>query len=1717
MFGLHSPGIKSRESLLDSSEWSVLVRLAKGLVAALLLYAIIPANVFGQNWQEPPPPPAPFPQKQFPAAKQKRPPAEAGDEAATGVKSAAGSPLTNGEKDSPEAIRKRQEWFYKQRSSVNGHIPAGARLKALQHMQRMMEAEGKPVRRADGSYTAAGQQSGGTAWTPVGPTPTTGGTFSPVTGRITTIAVDPSDSTGNTLLLGGAQGGIWRSTDAGASWTAVGDQNPSLAMGSIAFAPSSPGTVYAGTGEQAAFGFDIYYGAGVLKSTDHGQTWTQTCTTPGPSCPFIGPYLDVNGGYYTFGGARISYVAVNPTNPTLVLVAAQFLLEGPQEGVYCSQDGGATWTNVLPDEMATFVGFASPSVAYAALGNVLGSSPGAPNGNGIYKATGIGSTCSSIKFMLVGGSGLPSQASMGRIDLGIAPSDSNTVYASISDASNVSSKNLGVYVTTNGGANWLQTGAPDVCQDQCWYDNVVKVDPTNKQDAFFGGAAVVTTSGNSPSWVVRTQNGGTNWSSVIPNSSSGDPGVPHVDSHAMAFVKLPGGKMRLYLGNDGGIWRTDDAEAATITWTNLNNPSLTLTQFYPSISIHPSSSQVAFGGTQDNGSQDYQSGTSWVDNRLCGDGTATAIDTQIPSTVYVTCPNFGGGFPVFASYQGGALGTFFLANNGINPNDTSNFVAPLVVDPNNPDTVYFAGTSVYQSLDAGNTWAVIRGPLVIGSGESLTAMAVSPRNPAFAFVGSSAGNVFYSNSLLTPGQGFVPEYSVSAVLRRGVTAVAFDPSDSTASTVYVSLSGFSFVGSDALGNYIDDPGGHIFKTTVGGTTAVDVSCSVANCSAPAATDLPNIPVNDLLLDPDVPGILYAATDLGVYVGNCSATPCTWSTLGTSLPNVAVLSLRLHEASRTLRAATHGRGVWDLALNNFAFTGPRIFSLSPVSTSAAGGSAVTLTVNGTGLTGGTVQWNGGTTGVTTQTGGTDTTLTATIDPSLLVAGSVSVTVNTASATSNAVPFDVTALTPTLSSLSPAGTPVQTAFPMASVQVQLTGTNFANGARVLFNGAQNGISTTFNSGSSLTATLPGRLLGPIGSTNDISVINTPPGGGKSQPQTFRIIAPPPPNDNIANATVISAPFYGNIVDSSGATTESTDPVPPCAQQITAAQGNTGGHANGQYNTIWYAFTPQFSANLEVDTIGSSYDTVLSIWSGAPGSLTNVACNDDINPGVVLQSQISSAALTAGTTYYIMVSSFGPPDPNPLALGGESILDFRYNGGLNPTPTLTSLLPTSVGSGGPGFTLTVNGSLFLNGASVYFANQQVNTAYVSSTQLTAMIPTSAIVLPGTYSVFVANPPPSDTSTNVNFDVTVGTYPVPILSSVAPTNIAVGSLPFTLYATGADFASNATLNMNGVPLQTTVNDPGHLSAIGQGASISTAGTALVTVVNPSPGGGPSASLPVNITTPTLVPTITSVTPSTFPGGVVNLQMTVNGTNFQSGACLFFNGFCLYGANVVNSTQMTAFISESLAVGTYPVYVQDPYPAGTSGPFNITVTAPPDFTLMPTVSSVTVNAGQPAIFPISIAATGGFTGNVSLSCGGPATGTTCSASPNPVAAGTTSTVTVTTTARGLLPPDERPPWVHWPAALPVVVLVLVCSLLALRGVTSGRQRRWSYSLPLIFLVLYFVFQSAGCGGSGGGSTFGGGGGGGNPNGTPPGNYAVIVTATSGALQHQITVTVKVN
>jgi hypothetical protein len=369
--------------------------------------------------------------------------------------------------------------------------------------------------------------------------------------------------------------------------------------------------------------------------------------------------------------------------------------------------------------------------------------------------------------------------------------------------------------------------------------------------------------------------------------------------------------------------------------------------------------------------------------------------------------------------------------------------------------------------------------------------------------------------------------------------------------------------------------------------------------------------------------------------------------------------------------------------------------------------LTLTVSGSGLTSGTVQWRAGntTTPLATMVV-SDSQVTATVPVSLLASGgTVQVSVSVGPANSNSLTFVVPSASPTISGVSPTNTPININSP--DIPVIVTGTNFSASSQVILNpdftptNAQpHGkvvIPTTFNSPTQLSATIPGSFITGTGSINSVGVRTLPPGGGitLSPPAgptplpTFAVVAPPPSNDNFAGAMPFNSLGGQLIVDSSAATTESTDPTLPCVTQHAGGNGN-----NGRYNTIWFSFTPSSSGTIaDLSTQFSNYDTTLAVFTGTMGNLTMVpgACNDDINPGVVIQSDLQNIAVTGGTTYYIMVGAFGPPDPNPVALGAYCNITLSFTQGP-PDFTMTPVAPTSatVNAGSPAtYTVAIGAS--------------------------------------------------------------------------------------------------------------------------------------------------------------------------------------------------------------------------------------------------------------------------------------------------------------------------------------------------------------------------------------------------------------------------------------------
>jgi photosystem II stability/assembly factor-like uncharacterized protein len=565
------------------------------------------------------------------------------------------------EEEDAEFLRRREEWFYRQRAYPLGFIPAGVRLKALEHRRQMEERQQIPQSASAVGHVDQAVFPGPTTWTSIGPQPANNpnsfiyfGTPTNV-GHVEALAVDPTDS--NTVYLGAATGGVWKTTDAGAHWMPLTDTQASLAIGSIAIDPSncSPApckTIYVGTGGGSFIGLhptlggEYYYGAGILKSIDGGVTWTQI---PGQ---FAGPLSRL------IGGARIPSLAVHPTNSSILLAGALLTSTvGPASGVYRSADGGNTWAEILTASGAvtTEVIFDPSSTggntAYAALGANGGNSQ-----NGIYKSTDGGQTFTKLTGT---GSNLLPTTNVGHIELamGAGAGGHLTLYASIADSSLGSigsNAYLGMFKTIDGGLNWTKvTAAPDVCSPQCFYSHEIRVSPADPNVVFAGGTYGGGQSVSTVQTVFRSLDGGATWNDVHIGASGTR---LHVDQHAFRFSS-DGSK--LYVGNDGGAWRSDNptAAAGVIDWVNLN-ATLAITQFYPGLAVHPSDDNILFGGTQDTGSMKYSGNGLW-NIFECGDGAWNAVDSSVPSNVYLTCAGGQSGFYILKSINNGDYGTFF--------------------------------------------------------------------------------------------------------------------------------------------------------------------------------------------------------------------------------------------------------------------------------------------------------------------------------------------------------------------------------------------------------------------------------------------------------------------------------------------------------------------------------------------------------------------------------------------------------------------------------------------------------------------------------------------------------------------------------------------------------------------------------------------------------------------------------------------------------------------------------------------------------------------------------------------------------------------------------------------------------------------------------------------------------------------------------------------------
>ncbi len=825
----------------------------------------------------------------------------------------------------------RSNWFYAQRAYPLNAIPNAARMRAIEQLE-LEEARLKARHAALFGETDPAQSP---AWVPLGPAPigqgqTFGNPRVAVSGRVSTVVFDPgyNGSSNQTVYLGAAQGGVWRSRDNGATWTPLTDDQPSLAMGAIAIDPANPNIIYAGTGE-AHFTGDSYYGAGLLKSTDGGVTWTQ----------ITGPVSASEPRQPAFLNAAFQTLIIDPTTPSTLYAATTFGFVSSatggtyfpplgDRGVWKSTDGGVTWRNLNPpnlpalNQSGTDV-LLDPRDSRRVFAAILGL--------GIYRSTAGGEPGTWEKLT----AGLPA-SDLDRIELAagppLAPSTNSTLYAAISRASNT--RLLGVFKSTDGGATWTQTTTPAPTNLATFYALALAVDPVDANTVYYGTFANPINTGGT-FW--RSRDGGQTW--VDLSLGNGASGGLHADTHWIAVS--PANRNILFTANDGGIWRTENATSDVMAWTSLNQ-SLNITQFY-AIALHPNDPNLLLGGTQDNGTNRYNGDLNWFHSRD-GDGGAALIDQSNPQVMYHTFinrNNAGGASPVIGpeiSFDGGNTwarrgcypGCTAQMGN-FNPADRVSDYAPMAQHTGftgaQGNVIYFGTHRLYRSADQGVTWTGL-GASANGFGADLTKNIPDPGygNGFPSYLSAIAAHPALDQSASTPGElvwvgtgdGLVQVTTNAGALagatftnltrgplpNRYVTDIALDPGNQR--RALVTYSGFNT-------NTPNAPG-HVFMTEDQGATWRDIS-----------GNLPDIPVNSVTIDPLLPGSVYIGTDLGVF--QTTDGGATWIRLSNGMPKVAVFMLRYHAASRSLIAATHGRGVYRLTLPARAATSVSAASFS----------------------------------------------------------------------------------------------------------------------------------------------------------------------------------------------------------------------------------------------------------------------------------------------------------------------------------------------------------------------------------------------------------------------------------------------------------------------------------------------------------------------------------------------------------------------------------------------------------------------------------------------------------------------------------------------------------------------------------------------------------------------------------------------------------------------
>lgn len=675
-----------------------------------------------------------------------------------------------------------------------------------------------------------------------------------------------------------------RSPEQAGEWTFVGPLNTGGRVTDVAISPDNDDHLYVATAT-----------GGIFRSYDAGANWTpifDEVSKPSIGDIAIAPsnaqqiyagtgeangsatdgayfgdgiYRSDNGGdTWTNVGLpesnHIGRIVVDPTNPDRVFAAATGQLYGKnvERGIYRTTNGGGNWERVLfvTDSTAAIdvaMNVANTNIIYAAMWERT-RKPWQRDYGGVTSAIHRSMDGGTTWTQLGAANGLPTpNAQTGRIGIAVSESDPSTVYARFT-TNEITNEFDGLYKSTDNGDNWaLVTPAgalSGIDANFGWYFGNVRVNPNNSSEVYVIGFELA-----------KSTNSGASWSTL--------PGM-HVDHHALDFSRTNSNFM--LAGNDGGAYISNNGGNS---WTKFLN--LSLTQFY-NIEVDYLQPERLYGGTQDNNTiRTLTGGTSDWSSIIGGDGFHVNVDPNDNNYVYGES-QYGN---LRRSTNGGS--SFQNGTNGISGSDRTNWNTPVILSPFDSSKMFYGSNKLYTSTRA-VSWTAISPDLTDGlhpSGSlafgTLTAIAASYNNLDVIYTGSDDGNVnvtFDGGTTWTDVSAGLPD--------QYITSIAMVPSDDM--IAYVTVSGFKYL----------DYTPRVFKTTDGGQNWTDIS-----------SNLPNIPVNDIIVYP-AENILFVATDLNVWYSKDDGA--NWTILGNNLPLTVVMDLKFHEPTQTLYAGTFGRGM-----------------------------------------------------------------------------------------------------------------------------------------------------------------------------------------------------------------------------------------------------------------------------------------------------------------------------------------------------------------------------------------------------------------------------------------------------------------------------------------------------------------------------------------------------------------------------------------------------------------------------------------------------------------------------------------------------------------------------------------------------------------------------------------------------------------------------------------